>query len=86
MDNNYSNDACDEHRRKHTDIFVKYPNGKYMTMGEFAKEQAIMLETPFSSDNYIEKIYYAARRLVAKCTPESVHHDRRESRLDELLK
>lgn len=76
-----------EHRdeRKSTDVFsYNIRTGEVQTMGQFAKRAEIVKWTPLPCEPLITRAYYSFRRAIAYFTPESVHHARRESRLNSL--
>ena len=70
--------------RKYSDAcYVNSVTGEATeTSGQFAKRIKIADYTPSLECSILKRIYLAYKRFVAKCTPESTHHARRESRLN----
>ena len=77
-----------EDSRKHTDpLWYNIKTGETSgSLGWLAKRKEVLRYTIFCPEDVsiVKRIYFAYKRFVAKCTPESIHHLRRESQLNAM--
>ena len=73
--------------RRHTDpLFYNRITGETSgTLGQLAKKMELYKYTSFAEGSVVKRVYFAIRKAIIHCVPESHYHAKRETRIDSYL-